>query len=229
MYSFNPRLRILNGFLQSVRGLHDVAVLTGSRRALRLFQRADGVARSSLPAYDTGAWSLYASGGAETSLHYHRLTTDFAGGLCRVTREARYCQAHRRFTRYLFEPPRVRLAVARRARAGRRLAVRVTVSKRSSVALWARRRGATVLARRITLPRGTHAIAWTPRVTGSHRIAVEAIGVNGRRMTLSKAVAIVTPGRRALPSASAGGKAACGCPPPSVLRRPGAGSRGAGP
>lgn len=196
MYSFNPNMRILNGFLQTVRGLHDVAALTGSRRAKRLFRRADGVAASTLPAYDTGAWSLYASGGEETSLHYHRLTTDFAGGLCRVTHRARYCRAHRRFARYLTEPPRVRLDVARRARAGRRLAVSVTVSKRASVAVWAQRGGAVVLARRLSLGRGTHAIAWTPRRVGSHRFAVEAVGVNGRRATLTKAVAIQRPPKK---------------------------------
>ena len=40
MYSFDPGLRILNGFLQSVIGLHDVADLTGSTRARRLYRPA---------------------------------------------------------------------------------------------------------------------------------------------------------------------------------------------
>jgi hypothetical protein len=97
----------------------------------------------------------------------------------------------------------VGLAVAPRRRAGQALALRVTVSKRSTVAVWARRHRAVVLARRLTMPRGTNTIAWTPRRAGRHHITVAAVGVNGRRATRLQVVAIEAPPRKTRPKRKA--------------------------
>ena len=77
MYSFNPALRILNGHIHALVALYDVARLTGSRRARRLFRLGAHDGATQLRAYDTGAWSLYSAAGAEASLSYHRLVAGF--------------------------------------------------------------------------------------------------------------------------------------------------------
>jgi len=73
MYSFAPDLRILNGELQTLIGLRDVARIAGSDRARRLFRQAEPVVRRAVRGFDTGAWSRYSAGGAESTLGYHRL------------------------------------------------------------------------------------------------------------------------------------------------------------
>ena len=92
IYSFASGLRVLNGFLQSLVGLHDFADATGDRRARRLFRDGDRAARREIPRYDTGAWSLYSLGGNESDLGYHRLVRDFLDSLCERT-EARRATA----------------------------------------------------------------------------------------------------------------------------------------
>ena len=49
-YSFAPGLTILNGFIQSLVGLWDVADLTGDPRAAALFEAGDRTARKIVPA-----------------------------------------------------------------------------------------------------------------------------------------------------------------------------------
>ena len=61
-YSFAPGLTILNGFIQSLVGLWDVADLTGNAKAAALFEAGDRTARKIVPGFDTGAWSLYSRG-----------------------------------------------------------------------------------------------------------------------------------------------------------------------
>ena len=95
IYSFSSGLRVLNGFLQSLVGLYDFAAATKDRRAERLFKAGDRAARREIPRYDTGAWSLYASGGAESDLGYHRLVRDFLQSLCDRTKTARLLRAAR--------------------------------------------------------------------------------------------------------------------------------------
>ncbi len=68
MYSFAPDLRILNGELQTLIGLRDVARISGSGRARRLFARGEPTARRAVRGFDTGAWSLYSADGKESTL-----------------------------------------------------------------------------------------------------------------------------------------------------------------
>ena len=96
-----------NGFLQALVGVRDFA--TGRRRSASagdLRGWGHGGQAPSCPRFDTGAWSLYARGGAESSLSYHELVTGFLGSLCTRTSEAAYCEAQARFARYTREPPR---------------------------------------------------------------------------------------------------------------------------
>ena len=178
MYSFAPDLRILNGELQTLIGLRDVARISGSGRARRLFERGEPAARRAVRGFDTGAWSLYSAAGKESTLGYHRLVAGFLGGLCRRTGAPTYCAAGRRFERYVREPPRVHVRTLRKARVRRRATIRFTLSKISDVMLQVRdRRGRVELSRGLrALPHGRHSVAWVPRRAGRHRLRIVAIG-----------------------------------------------------
>ena len=113
LYSFAPSLRVANGFVQSLVGLHDYARISGDARGAAAFARADPQLRRELPTYDTGAWSLYSRGSSsrESDLHYHDLLQDFVGDLCKQTATPVYCETAQRF-----------LGVPDDAAGGRRLA-----------------------------------------------------------------------------------------------------------
>jgi hypothetical protein len=180
MYSSNPSLHILNGFLQAVIGLHDVAELTGSAHAERLYARGERTARGAVAAYDTGAWSRYSYAGRESSLSYHELVTGFLSGLCTRTSRAVYCDTAARFTRYEHEPPSVHLAVTRKLRQERGAALSFWVSKVSWVRVTVRDRKATLLRITTQLPRGRYRYAWTPPRAGDVHVTVAATGPEGR-------------------------------------------------
>lgn len=85
-YSFAPTDRILNGYIQSLNGLYDFTKLTGSQTGLRLFEEGDTEARTQVPKYNTGAWSMYDEY-TESDLGYHELLAEFLSDLCGRTRE----------------------------------------------------------------------------------------------------------------------------------------------
>jgi hypothetical protein len=181
MYSFSPGLHILNGFLQSVIGLHDVAALTGSGRAQRLYERGEAVARRSVRAYDTGAWSRYSYAGHESSLSYHQLLTKFLDGLCSRTAEDVYCGTAKRFAFYEHEPPHIRLTAPKRGTHTRGTAFSVWVSKISSLGVSVTGKHGTVLRRDLSLPRGGLPFTWIPPYKGRFTIRVSAVGPEGLR------------------------------------------------
>jgi len=195
MYSFNPELRILNGFLQSVVGLHDLARISGNAGARRAYRHGEGAARRAVASYDTGAWSLYASGGRESTLDYHRLVQGFLDGLCSRTRRRVYCDSERRFGRYLAEPPRVRLAVLRRTRVRRAQSLTFSLSKIARVAVSVRGPRGTALKRAVTLPRGEHRMAWLPPRRGAYRVRLTATGLGGPRRVVRRTVRVLPPPR----------------------------------
>ncbi len=195
MYSFAPDLRILNGELQTLIGLRDVARISGSGRARRLFERGEPAARRSVRGFDTGAWSLYSAAGRESTLGYHRLVAGFLGGLCRRTGASTYCAAARRFERYVREPPRVHVRTLRKARVRKPATIRFTLSKISDVLLQVRdRRGRVELSRGLrALPHGRHSVAWVPRRAGRHRLRIVAIGPAGTRAVIARTLRAATP------------------------------------
>lgn len=191
MYSFNSQLRILNGFLQSVIGLHDMAEISGALRARRVYRRGERAARAAVTAYDTGAWSLYASGGRESTADYHRLVHGFLTGLCERTRASIYCDAKRRFGRYLTEPPRIRLAVTGRTRAKRLVPIAFSLSKIAHVAVRVSGPGGrTAMRRRMTLARGAHRVSWVPRARGAYKVQVLATGLSGPKGAVKRTVRV---------------------------------------
>ena len=183
MYSFDPGLHILNGYLQSVIGLHDLATLTGSAHARRLFEAGERVARGSVRAFDTGAWSRYSLAGRESTLSYHQLVTGFLDGLCERTTRAAYCDTAARFTRYEHEPPRLRLTLPARVTQNRATGVEGWVSKASTV---------TFAGSSFPVARGAFHLTWTPRHAGTAAVRVSAVGPEGLRGTARRAVRVRT-------------------------------------
>src|SRR3954454_18710973 len=78
IYSFDKGLRVGNAFLESLIGLWDYWQISGDKSARALYFRGDREAKHELPLLDTGAWSLYSLGGAESDLNYQRVIRNFA-------------------------------------------------------------------------------------------------------------------------------------------------------
>jgi hypothetical protein len=98
IYSFAPKLRVLNAFTQAVNGLHDFAVLAKDAEGQRLYREAEAQLRAVVPRYDTGAWSLYSLAPRESDLGYHTLLRDFLQGTCSRTTADRERAARRQTT-----------------------------------------------------------------------------------------------------------------------------------
>jgi hypothetical protein len=168
LYSFSPRLEVLNAMLQSLIGVKTYAVLTGDPHAAALFQQGDALAQSRIGLYDTGAWSLYSRSGshpgAEANLNYHTLNRDFARRLCRLTGATAYCDVADRFTRYLHEDPRLDPygPVPAPARGGRGVRFQLTLSKVGRVGITVTGAGRTYLSTSAYFTRGKHYLRWVP-------------------------------------------------------------------
>jgi hypothetical protein len=193
MYSFAPTLRILNGELQAVNGLRDAAVLGHSARAARLVRSGDRAARAALAGFDTGAWSLYSTAGAESTLPYHQLTAGILEQLCQRIGRAAYCRTGRRFARYEREPPRIVIAPLRGLWAWRSAALRFSLSKGASVSVRVRGPHGLSLARDFHLERGGHDLLWTPPSRGRFRVRVSARGPEGRLGVSHRTVRVTHP------------------------------------
>jgi hypothetical protein len=183
LYSFAPGLRVLNGFLQSVIGLHDAAELLGEPRAQALFESGDAEARRETVQSDTGAWSLYSIGddpaaGREASLHYHRVATDFLERLCDRVVAGEYCEAARKFPGYEEVAPIVR-PLTKRVRAGKPAQLRFVLSKISRVRLQVADGDRIVATRAATIGYGKRFLMWTPREPGTYELRATAADLAG--------------------------------------------------
>jgi hypothetical protein len=205
-YSYAPKLHIANGFAQALNGLHDFASLANDDEGHALFAAGEKELRTELPAFDTGAWSLYSrdgGDGAESDLGYHKVLRDFLRGLCdRLTEdESRataaqvqaptpgaapipdptlYCDTAERFTADLTTKPVVTVtAPAAPLRAKASAAVRFTLSKVSTVTITAARRGKVVLLRTARLGYGRHDVRITPSQAGPLVVRVGAVDLAG--------------------------------------------------
>jgi hypothetical protein len=175
IYSFDPGLRVLNGFLQAVTGLYDYARISGNKTARIIYKRGDRAARNELHRFDTGAWSLYSQGGAESSLGYHKLVTTFLGNLCKRL-HGRYCVYRDRFRRYETSPPRLHYSGRRSARVHGALTISYSVDKVSCVtAEVTNAAGRRAYRARLKVARGAHAFTWAPRRRGAYKLTITAL------------------------------------------------------
>jgi D-glucuronyl C5-epimerase C-terminus len=195
-YSFEPGLRILNGFIQSLVGLYDYGRIAADGRATALFAAGEARARQEVPTYDTGAWSLYSRGTVthESDLGYHTLLRDFLRNLCDRTETVIYCDTAASFSRYLREPPELQL-LTRRVRVRRQVLVRFEVSKVSQVGMTIRRDGTTVLSTSASVSRGAHAYAWTvPATPGTYDVVLAGTDLAGNFGRIAETIEVL--GRR---------------------------------
>jgi hypothetical protein len=205
-YSFAPQLHILNGFVQALNGLHDFAGIGDDDEGRALFAAGEADLRTELPAFDTGAWSLYSRPGVESDLSYHLLLRDFLAGLCsRLTAQAQreagratpyvipdpalYCDTAQRFTDDASTPPVVTV-VAHPLRATRRGSIGLRLSKLSSVTLTVRCGGTAIFAKALRLGYGRHDIPFQPAKAGGLTVDVRAVDPAGNVGTASGELAV---------------------------------------
>jgi hypothetical protein len=196
IYSFNPGLRVLNAFIQSLNGLHDYAQISADPVALELFEAGDRAAQAELPRFDTGAWSLYNMRGRESTLSYHRLVRDFLKGLCTRTATPAYCETADRFTRYLSERTNVELLGPAKTRQRRATPLRFRISKASCVWLLVKRSGKVAYGRRLLLGYGTRTLTWKPAKPGTYDIRLEAIDFRNHHTVATSQIEVLRKKRR---------------------------------
>jgi hypothetical protein len=178
IYSFDRRLRVLNAFLQAITGLYDYAKVSGDAVARSLWKAGDRGARGELHLYDTGRWSRYSAGGAESSLGYHRLVTGFLDDLCNRL-HGKYCTYYTRFRSYLGAKPVVTYRGSAQGTAGRPLRLLYKVNKASCVtAEVTDTSGKVVFRDRKKVARGEHRFLWTPAAPGAYVLTLEAVDQN---------------------------------------------------
>jgi hypothetical protein len=170
LYSFAPRLNVLNGMLQAVNGVRTYTEFIADPAAQKVFEAGDRTARAVIGSFDTGAWSLYNRPGGrpghEANLNYHTLNRDFARNLCKATKAAAYCTATDHFTEYLETDPTLEpfRAVPSPARAGKGVKVRFRLSKVGRVGIVVKDTGSgrTYLSTSAYLAYGSHWFRWVP-------------------------------------------------------------------
>ena len=183
-YSFWPSLRIINGFVQSLVGLYDVAQITGDPRAAQLFADGDATARKEVPTFDTGAWSFYSRGAItrESDLSYHTLLRDFLTNLCDRTAGARVLRRRGELHRV---PDGAAGAAARARRAcaaGRPTTLAFTLSKisRTSITVTAPNGKQVLAVSAGTVGRGKRTVSWNvPRKAGDYTVRIAATDLAG--------------------------------------------------
>jgi hypothetical protein len=189
IYSFAPGLRVLNAFAQTLNGLYDYATAAGHARAMELFEKGDRSLRAELPSYDTGAWTLYSLSGAEATLEYHGLATDFVSNLCDRLATEPYCGTAARFAAYQSEAPRLAVLTSQLV-AGNLQYVRFTLSKRSTVQMTISRGDEVVHSVAALASHGTRSFAWTPTEPGDYTVTMSAESFNATQGSASGTIAV---------------------------------------
>jgi hypothetical protein len=202
IYSFAPDLRVLNGFIQSLVGLHDYARLSGDPRGTALFEAAEPQARHEVPLYDTGAWSLYSRGSStrESDLGYHDLLQGFLAGLCRRTDREVYCTTAENFVAYKSQPPAIDVN-PRRLRGGKPGRVAFKLSKISNVSLRITRGSRVVEARPFgVVGYGRRTFGWdVPRRRGDYTVELAVRDLAGNAASAQAVVRVLKPKRKKRP------------------------------
>jgi hypothetical protein len=181
-YSQDPGLLVGNAYAQSILGLDTYAANSGDSTAASLVSEAVSAARVILPAYDTGAWSLYyrtpRRAGAESDLSYHRLFESFLDEMCNRWQEP-FCELAGNFGRYETEPVSITRVSTRSDRRHRLLRIRFTTSKRSGITVRLLHGTKTVRTCLSPMMRGGHLVTFPLPHSGSYRLEIGAKSLNG--------------------------------------------------
>ena len=195
IYSFNPRLKVLNGFIQSLVGLYDWGAYANDDVARALFADGDRVAQREVSLYDTGFWSKY-SLERESDLGYHKLVTEFLENLCERTATPAYCDTGARFGTYLHEPPVVEV-LSEKVRGGSVTPLRFRLSKISRVSLVVERGEDVVLSRSALVGGGGRSFQWSvPKRKGEYRVKMTATDLAGNSARIEDTVEVLKPRRK---------------------------------
>jgi len=199
LYSFDPGLRVINGFLQALVGLYDLGRIGDDDRARSLYADGERAARVELPTFDTGAWSLYARGSVEreSDLSYHQLLRAFLRSMCTRTEDPVYCDTELRFAQYELEPPQLSL-VTTRLRGGTEGRLRLRLSKISRLGLRVQRGGRVVSIRpAVVVGHGRPFLRWpVPRQAGDYDVQLTAVDLAGNVSTAAGTVEVLKPKKR---------------------------------
>lgn len=199
LYSFDPGLRVINGFIQALVGLYDLGRIGNDDRARTLYADGERVARAELPTFDTGAWSLYSRGTVEheSDLSYHQLLRSFLRSMCTRTEDPVYCDTELRFAQYELEPPQLSL-VTTRLRGGTDGRLRLRLSKISRVGLRVERGGKVVSVRAaVVLGHGTPSLRWpVPRKAGEYDVQLTAVDLAGNVSSAAGTLDVLKPKKR---------------------------------
>jgi len=183
LYSFAPGQLVVNGFIQTLVGLWDYAQIASDPAAARLFRAGDRQARRDVVADNTGAWSLYQLGGAESDLSYHELLQGFLKNLCDRTGTAIYCSTAQDYAQDLHEPATTTL-LTHRVKGGSSILVRFSLSKVSRIGMTIRHDDGVVFQTSASIGRGVHGYAWkAPKRAGTYDVTLtstDLAGNNGR-------------------------------------------------
>jgi D-glucuronyl C5-epimerase-like protein len=202
-YTYAPGERILNGFIQSLVGLYEYAMLTGDPLGQQLFDAGDAEARAEVPRYDTGAWSKYDQS-SESNLNYHELLAEFLEHLCERTAKGEpttpatgqipgdevYCTTAKRFREDERTPPAIAL-LTRNLRTSERAGVQVRLSKVSTVSMSVSLGERTVWRNSATVEGGRPRLLWvTPSKAGLYTVVLKAKDLAGNEEVASGAIAV---------------------------------------
>jgi D-glucuronyl C5-epimerase-like protein len=178
LYSFS-NLAVLNAQLQSILSLADYARLNQDPGAAQLSNRLLQTADSMFDAFDTGAWSLYSLGGAESTLNYHVFDTNLLKRIAAQTRSPAWIARAGRFDRYLDEPPALSAAGPKRA-VKKEAQISIWISKMSRVSVTIA--GSTSW---LTFSRGSHTFFWDARGrrAGRYSVRISATDLAGNKAT----------------------------------------------
>jgi hypothetical protein len=196
IYSFAPKMLVINAHLQALIGLYDAAQIIGDPRALTLFQQGDATAQAVLPSYDTGAWSMYDQS-HESDLNYHDLVTTFLQNLCKRTATPVYCDTAARFKTYRATKP-VSAPVTRAIRAGKPAKLSFTVDKISRVGVTVvDAGGSAVFATSAIVGHGQHFYNWSrPAAAGTYTLRITATDLAGNRGDTAQGPLRILPPRK---------------------------------
>lgn len=183
-YSFAPRTRIINAFLQTLLGLYDYEQASLDPTALALYNAGNAQAQIELPSFIIGGWSLYQPG-VPDNLNYHELVTGFLKLLCEKTNIPVYCSTYQTFTVDLLSKPWLaQLTVA--AVANRRFSLRFELSKYAAVGVTlTNAAGKRFLYRKANFYAGTRGFRTPKLKPGIYSLAMSATDPAGNYTSIS--------------------------------------------
>jgi hypothetical protein len=182
LYSFS-NMAVLNAQLQTALSVAEYARTSGNPDAALFADQLEQAALTLMPEFDTGSWSLYALGGAEATLHYHKYVVSLLERLAQLDERPEWSVWASQFDEYLIVPPDVLPVSAVQVvyplpRDGFRDKASVTfdLSKTATVRF--------VVAgerRPFFLRRGRHTLAWDPgaRLPQRYAATLEATDLAG--------------------------------------------------